>query len=211
MTARSRIEAWQEEYVTAHLDDRPRAAVARAAGVSVRTVYRIVREHGGTLLRRLSERDPRAVALVREHFPQMTGREIERAFGIPKGRAERIARDIGVRHTPQTLERLRREALERQAASRERIDYAAMARKCKALRRIDEYRVWEGKPQRTRYRLRRITARAYKARWHLCRHYGYAEAEGEPYTLLYDGGTRRVREEYYVRKYKFDFKEAEET
>lgn len=37
----------QRAYILAHLNDRPRTAVARAAGVSTATLYRIVRQAGG--------------------------------------------------------------------------------------------------------------------------------------------------------------------
>ena len=39
----------QVDYIRAHVNDRPRVKVARDAGVSLSTVYRIVREAGGEM------------------------------------------------------------------------------------------------------------------------------------------------------------------
>ena len=50
----------QRAYILAHLNDRPRTAVARAAGVSTATLYRIVRQAGGELLHERATRRPEA-------------------------------------------------------------------------------------------------------------------------------------------------------
>ena len=59
------ITQQQADYIRAHVNDRPRVKVARDAGVSLDTVYRIVRE----TLRRvppLQERGHQRQRLVRE-------------------------------------------------------------------------------------------------------------------------------------------------
>ena len=43
------ITQQQADYIRAHANDRPRVKVARDAGVSVSTLYRIVHEAGGEM------------------------------------------------------------------------------------------------------------------------------------------------------------------
>lgn len=203
----------QRAYILAHLNDRPRTAVAQAAGVSVSAVYRLVREHGGEMLVDRSRRNPQWVAIVRKHYPTMAGHEIERRFGITANRANKIAQDLGIKHTPETVSRLQREASMRLKISRSKIDFKAKAAKWSARRRLDQFRVWEGKPQQTNFRFATMTQKAYKCKHYLIRTYGYLADEGDPYTLLFDANTRRRpydgrktgTESYYTEKYHLKF------
>lgn len=204
------LPQWKTDYILAHVNDRPRAKVARDAGVSLNTVYRIVREAGGEMLYGRTRRNAEWVRIVKENYATMAGHEIERKYGITRNRANKIARDLGLRHTQETEERIRREAAERLIASRGHVD--ERKRRWKLTRRMDELRVLSGQPQQTGFKFKSITRRAYAAKWYLCHRYGYYECEGEPYTLLYDGRTRRrpergavASEEYYARKYKLKF------
>lgn len=89
-------------------------------------------------------------------------------------------------------------------------------KKRNARRRLDEMRVWSGQPQLTHFKLKRISHKAYKAKWHLCHAYGYREDPRDPYTLLYDEHTDRREkvlrknghEEYYTKRYHLRFKAA---
>lgn len=196
--------------VLAHLEDRPRTRAARLCGVSLRTFYRLVHEHGGALRHELASRNPEHEALVREWFPTMSGKEMEARFGILKGRAEKIAKELGVRHTPGTVERLRRKTMGNLVRGRETRDVMKGARKRKRTYREEELRVCEGKPQLTRLRLRKLPCRVYKAKHYLVGRYNYFAVEGEPYVLGYDGETRRCRREaYFSRKYGLAFEESE--
>lgn len=205
----------QRAYILAHLNDRPRTAVARAAGCSVTSVYRLVRAHSGTMLYERAKRNPEWERIVREYYPTMAGHEIERRFGITPNRANIIARELGIRHTPETEARLQSETKERLRQARKNIDHEKRARRWKARRRLDQYRVWDGKPQQTAFRFSTMTKRANKCKHYLISTYGYIAVEDEPYTLLYDHTTRRRpldgckwgTERYYTEKYKLTFKE----
>lgn len=213
-----RITPEQRAYILEHLNDRPRAEVARKAGVSISTVYLAVRENGGEMDYTRDRRNPEWERAVRENYAAMSGHEIERRFGMTHNRANKIARDLGLVHSAETLGRIARERQKSLALGRKKIDWKKAARKTRAKRRLDEMRMWEGKPRLTRLRLRTITVAACKAKYRLCRKYGYYECEGEPYALLYDSGTRRPDglspfrkpEEYFTRKYGLHFFEAEE-
>lgn len=207
----------QRSYILAHLNERPRTEVARKAGVSVSAVYRLVRDNGGELLRDRARRNPEWVAIVRKRYPTMAGHEIERRFGITPNRANKIAHDLGIKHTPETEARLLREARSRLRANLGRVDQRKKAARWKRRRQLDQWRVWEGKPQNTGFRFATMTRRAYKAKHYLLRKYGYIAVENEPYTLLYDSATRRRphdgrkngTERYYTEKYHLQFRPEE--
>lgn len=199
------------ELVLAHLNDRPRTRAARLCGVSLATFYRIVREHGGEMRHDLASRNPEYEDLVRKWFPTMSGKEMELRFGILKERAEKIARELGIKHTPDTEERLRRKTIGNLERGRETRDVMKGARKLKRIWRNEELRVSEGKPQLTRLRLRTFPYRVWKVKYYLKKKYDYFEVEDEPYVLGYDVDTRRCRREaYFSRKYGLEFVEAEE-
>lgn len=213
-----KITPGQRAYILEHLNDRPRMEVARKAGVSVSTVYRLVRENGGGMDYTRDRRNPEWERIVRENYASMSGHEIERRFGITRGRANRIARDLGLRHTAETWLEIRRMCQENLAGGRRNVDWKKAARKTRAKRRLDEMRMWEGKPRLTKLRLRVITTAACRAKCQLRVKYGYHYCEGEPYTLLYDGGTRRPDgasprrkpESYFEQKYGLRFCEADD-
>lgn len=206
------------EYIIAHINDRPRTAVARAAGVSISTVYNIARRVGAEMLVERTRRNPEWEAIVRKFYPTMAGHEIERAFGITFNRANKIAADLGLKHTPETLKRLRQEASKRFKENIKKIDDEARTKKWKVRRRIDELRIMEGKPQQTNLRFRDTPKRTYNIKSHLVRTYGYIKSPDDPYTLLYDENTKRRivgpkstrkigTEQYYENKYHLKFKE----
>lgn len=206
-----KITQAQVDYVLAHINDRPRVKVARDAGVSLGTLYRIVRENGGELRHDLSTKREGIEDTVRAYYPTMTAPEICARFGYSKTRVNTWAKRLGVRHTPETEQRIRQENMARLAEAKKHIDYKAMGQRLKRKRRYDEMRVLSGLKPLTRLRLKTMPTKAYKAKWNLCRKWGYTTADGEPYTLYYDGTTRRMDESYYTKKYglKFEYYGAE--
>ena len=204
------ITRQQADYIRAHVNDRPRVKVARDAGVSMCTLYRIVREAGGEMRYEHTRRNPEHVEIVRRCYPVMTTREIADRYGIGYGRVNKIARELGVCHGPEVQARQERERNARLAAARANNDFAAIAAKRKRRKHYDELRVMSGLKPLTRLRLKTMPTKARKAKWHLCRKWGYTTADGEPYTLYYDGTTRRSKNEsYYTKKYGLKFKNNE--
>ena len=203
------ITQQQVDYIRAHVNDRPRTKVARDAGVSMCTLYRIVREAGGEMLYERMRRNPEHVEIVRRCYPVMTTREIADRYGINYGRINKIAAELGVRHGGEVLERLERERNERINASRSKIDYAAIAAKRKRKKHYDELRVMSGLRPLTKMPLKAMPDNAYKAKWHLSRRRGYIEDGGDPYLLFYDASTRRMNERYYTKKHGLKFERYE--
>ena len=150
--------------------------------------------------------------IIRRYYPIMAGREIDRKFGFSLGYANKLARKIGVKHTPETIERMKRE----NRLKCHKIDVKAKVRKWKLKRKLDELRLLEGKPQLTKFRIRTIPKRVTYARQRLIYNYGYYACEGDPYTLFYDKDTKRLKtagdkkgtEGYFVNKYGFKFEQV---
>ena len=206
-----KITQAQVDYVLAHINDRPRVKVARDAGVSLDTLYRIVREAGGELRHDLSTKREGIEDTVRAYYPTMTAPEICARFGYSKTRVNMWARRLGVRHSAETEQRIKTESMARLAEARAQMDYKAAHDKWRRKRRYDELRVMSGLRPLTKFRMKAMQRKAYQAKWNLCRKWGYTTADGEPYTLYYDGTTRRMDESYYTKKYglKFEYYGAE--
>lgn len=201
----------QVDYIRAHVNDRPRTKVARDAGVSMTTLYRIVREAGGEMRHDLSRRNSEYWEIVRRCYPAMTTREIADKYGILYGRVNKIARELGVRHSPEVRERMRAENAERVRASRSKIDFAASAAKRKRKRRMDELRVLSGLPQRTRLKFAALSTQGRQTVWRMVRKHNYFQMDGEPRTLYYDGETHRTPFEARHRiKYGIRFMPADD-
>lgn len=205
-----KISPEQRAYVIAHINDRPRAAVARAAGISTDSMYRIVRANGGELRHDLATRCEGIEETVRRHYPAMTASEISARFGYSKKRVNVWARRLGVRHSPETEERIRREQLAQLAEARERADRKAAHEKWRRRRRMDELRVLGGQPQQTRFRFAAMPVQARQTVWRMVAKRNYFQAEGDPFTLYYDGETSRVpTEDYLANKYGLRFIQAD--
>ena len=192
------------DYVIAHINDRPRTKVARHVGISMSSLYRIVREHGGELRYDLMRSNPENIELVKKYYPTMTGGEMQAKFGILKGSAEKIAHRLGIKHTDETMARIRQKFRNNITNNRYKIDYAKSSKKAQIKRRIDQFRVWEGKPQLTKFTIARTSAKVRRTKWYLIKRYAYIETT-EPYTLMYDKDTHRINERYYIDKYKLKF------
>ena len=181
-------------YIAAHLDDRPRTTVARAAGVSMNTLYRIVRELGGERRMELARRKPGVEEGVRRLYPLHTAAETAAMLGVGKAAVLRWAARLGVRHTAETEARIREDS------------------RWRLTRRRDELRVMSGERQRTGFRFAAMPPRSRQAKWYLCVRYGYLEAPSRPFALWYDRETVRTKKEaYFARKYGFEFLEWEEN
>lgn len=205
-----KITQAQVDYVLAHINDRPRRKVAEAAGLSITTVYLIVREHGGELRHDLSTKREGIEETVRRYYPDMTAKEISERFGYSKTRVNMWARRLGVRHSAETEERIRQENMARLAEAKKHIDYKAMGERLKCKRRMDELRMLSGLPQRTRFKFAALSTQGRQTVWRMVRKHNYFQMDGEPRTLYYDGETRRVHTEARLaKKYGLHFVAAE--
>lgn len=190
-----------------------RSALARLAGVSPSTLYRIIRAAGGRIDHARSMRQEQWRDTVRKLWPDHTGKEIERITGgeIRANRAKKIARELSLSHSPETLRRI---ALQWQGALSQAHRPEVVARraaKWKATRRLDELRVLACEPQRTRFRFRTEPRGAAGERYQLRHRYGYFTLGPDLRTLYYDAQTRRrhAAETRATRRYGFRFLPAD--
>lgn len=205
-----RITQAQVDYVLAHINDRPRVKVAESAGISMGTMYQLVRKHGGELRHDLSTKREGIEETVRRYYPDMTAKEISEKFGYSKTRVTTWARRLGIRHSAKTEERIRQENIARLKEAQKHIDYKAMGEKWKRKRKVDELRVLSGLPQRTRFKFASLSTQGRQTVWRMVRKRNYFQVEGEPFTLYYDGETNRVpTEARLAKKYGLHFVAAE--
>ena len=179
-------------YALAHITERPLTQVARRAGLSLSTVYRLARQAGAPLDGGRDRKREGVEELIARLYPHMTASEVARETGMCKSTVNRWARRLGVAHSPETLERIAREQAARRAKSWTAETARKRAEATRRRRRMDELRILSGQPQETRFRFKRMPLRCYKAIWHYVNHRGYFQVDGEPYSLYYDGQTRRT-------------------
>lgn len=191
-----------------------RREIENLTSVNHTTVRHIVNDSlAGHEIRSKIRATKEALDLVRELYPNTAGVEIDRRQGWPIGTANYLAKCyLGLKHTDEFEAELREKSRARCIENFKNADHKAAGRKLKAKRKLEEMRVWEGKPQLTRMKIARIGNRAYSARRRLVREHGYIEDEDNLFTLYYDEDTeRRMKkpydEAYYVERYKFKFEE----
>lgn len=210
----------QRAYLLEHINDRPRTEVAKAVGLSVWTVWKFARENGGEMLYRHSDS---YMQIVIDNYRNMSGREIVRRFGIPQTSVYAIVRRLGLKHSPEFIQG-ERNRLSKLHLLRSKEAIMRGARKRQIKMRMEEMRVWEGKEQLTKFRLKSMCNKDCRIKSKLIRKYNYFAIEGEPYVLYYDSQTRRLTgrnslgrinsrssESYYTKKYGFTFAPADEN
>lgn len=199
-----------EDYVIAHINDRPRIKVAQHCGIAISTVYSIVRAHGGEIKSELTKKRDGIEEQITRMWPTMSASEIAKELGIGKVSAARWARKLGLQHTPETIRRLQMKASLKIDYAKRQMDYKAVHRKRSRSRKVDEWRVMSGLPQRTKFKIKLIPDKVYKTMWHLQKKYNYFFEPGRA-TLYYDSQTdRRPNEQYYIDKYGIKFEQADE-
>lgn len=198
------------DLVVEHMNDMPRIKLARLAGMSTYTLYNIIHTAGGQIDHSRSTRQEAWRDTVRRLWPDHTGTEIQALTGMRFNRAEKIARELGLKHSAETMQRIKAKRAEE--LKRVHHDPEAQRRKTakwKATRRLDEMRVLACEPQRTRFKFCKEPKGAYSIRHLLLCRYNYFTADGDKRTFYYDAETRRTpKEAYHTRKYGFKFAPA---
>lgn len=192
------------DYIKAHINDYPRKEVAKAAGVTVHTLYKYITILGGTKIdNRLSKE---AIRKISDLYRTNTAREISELLDIPISTILRQVSKFGLEHDEETKIRIRKERNKSLRNYWNKEKYANKGRKLHMQYKMDELRVMSGKPQETRLRIRKLSPKALNAKMYLRRSCNYFYSDGEPFVLYYDSETKRhPKEEYYTRKFGFKF------
>lgn len=199
-----------EERIIARLNERPRRKVAEEIGVSLGTLYRIIKKHGGEMRYDLSTRHSDIEDTVRRLWPTMSASEISKATGISKSVILRWHQILKVAHTPETVERLEKERKERFAVAKQSFDQVKKAEKWRHTYRMEQWRVLSGMKQKTGFRIKVIPNNTYRVMWYLANKYDYFFERGRA-VLYYDSQTRRARNEgYFIDKYHLRFEQADD-
>lgn len=198
------------DYVIAHINDRPRRKVAEQCGICISTLYRIIRENGGEMRHDLCCKREGVEDIIRELWPTMTASEISQKTGISKSVVLRWHRRLGVEHTAETKERIVRKRDETFRLAKPRIDQAKRTKTWKHTRLMDEWRVWGGQPQKTRFKIKLIPKRVYRVMWYLQSKYNYFFENDRP-VMYFDSQTQRTaKESYFAEKYGVRFEQADD-
>lgn len=199
-----RLTKEQIDYIKVTINDYPRKEVAKAAGVTLHTLYKYITILGGTKIdNKLSKETISQISVM---YQTMTAREISEVLNIPQSTILGQVSKLGLKHNVETINRIRKERNKslRNYWNKER--YASKGRKLHMQYKMDELRVMSGKPQETKLRIRKLSSKALNAKMYLRKSYNYFYSKGEPFILCYDSETKRhPKEEYYTEKFGFKF------
>ena len=158
----------QKNYIKEHPDESP-YAMSRNFGCSVQTVYWWLHKLHGDSFKDARERRRNEIhESIRNMYPEMSSSEISKVLGITKSCVANIAKSLGVKHTRETEDRLRRKCAH--AIVRPEI-IAKRSESLKKTLRLDRYRAANGIKQKTRRKFKTIPSRCLCARNYLCNKY----------------------------------------
>lgn len=202
----------QKNYIKEHPDESP-YAMSRNFGCAVQTVYWWLHKLHGDSFKDARERRRNEIhEYVRNMYPEMSSSEISKVLGITKSCVTNIAKSLGVTHTRETEERLRRKCA--QAIVRPEV-IAKRSESLKKTLRLDRYRAANGIRQKTRRKFKTIPSRCLCARNYLCNKYNYFYDKdyGELLTIFYDSETKMLtadQQKHYETKYGIKFLQGAE-
>lgn len=199
-----RLTKEQIDYIKVHINDYPRKEVAKAAGVTLHTLYKYITILGGTKIDNKLNKE--TIRKISDMYKTMTAREISELLDIPISTIMRQVSKFGLEHDEEKKIRIRKERNKSLRNYWNKEKYASKGRKLHMQYKMDELRVLSGKPQETRLRIRKLSPKALNAKMYLRKSYNYFYSDGEPFVLCYDAETKRhPKEEYYTRKFGFKF------
>lgn len=188
----------QRRYVLEHQNERPYTKVAKDAGISIRTLYSVLRKQDRSTLRkkeRWSMQKEKAARVVPELYAAMSEREIEKEYGIDRHFIRQVAKRLGLKHSQETISRLRKKG----------------GLKTQQVWKADRTRYLSGQPQLTKFRIAKYSHKLRLVVNRLIRVYNYFTDEevGGLYTLYYDEDTKRTPNEHtFSKRYGLKFEKA---
>lgn len=177
------------DYIKVHINDYPRKEVAKAAGVTLHTLYKYITILGGTKID--NKLNNETIRKISDMYKTMTAREISEVTNIPQSTILGQVSKLGLKHDVETINRIRKERNRSLRSYWNKEKYASKGRKLHMQYKMDELRVLSGKPQETRLRIRKLSPKALNAKMYLRKSYNYFYSKGEPFILCYDSETKR--------------------
>lgn len=196
-------------YVLNHINDRPRTIVAKAAGISLSNLYRIIHANGGLVRSTLYGRKSDLVEKLTELYPTHSGVECAKILGVDKSTVSRWAVQLGLKHNEDTEQRIIQQRDSTLQLCRKNIDVAKRARTWKRRRKMDELRVLSGQEQKTKFKIKFLPRRLYLAMYYLSRKYGYKVIDSKHLEMMRppDWGEEKYYfiERHFGQKHKITF------
>lgn len=140
-------------------------------------------------------------------YPTHSVREIADFIGCNDSHLYKLAKELGLHHTKETLHRIKEKQMANLIRAYDKDVVEKRVKTRKKIIRMERLRVMSGESQRTRLKVLKMPSKAYHAKHNLIARHGYFAFEGENYTIGYDKNTRRIDEERYKEKYGFKFEE----
>lgn len=200
------ISSEDMEYIVRHINDTSRDELAKKFGISRQSIYKIVRQNNGIDRRKKFDIDE----IVYKYYPNMSAREMAERFGHSKSLYIKRAKQLGVKKSKEFLIRQQSNnynALRAFLNTEE--GRKKVAKSIVKMYRMERFRVDSGMKQKTRIRLRKYPKKYRNAMRHLVVKRGYIQSEDDKSLFFRDKNTKRSREEYFTKKYKFKFEQYE--
>jgi len=150
--------------------------------------------------------------LIEELYPNHSSREISVKIGAHKSSVIRYAAQNGLKHTPETTERLRRKVRDSMIASRTKDVYKKIGEKRKRMILCERLRLLQGERQRTKLRISTLPQNVRNRIASLCHVFNYFRGDDlNERVVFYDSETKRnaKAEKFAMRKYHIRFENAE--
>lgn len=148
-------------------------------------------------------RSIRLKPVIIQNYPYMLPRELEEKFGVPQSTIRQWARQLKLKHTPETIER-RKERYKNNLQTPEIISKRSAKRR--KTMRMERFRIMSGMRQQTKLRISILPKKTSNSIRRLVTLHNYFRSETDSLTLHYDEQTRRTpNEEYFSRRYGIKF------
>ena len=210
-----RMTIEQKEYLREHINDRPRAELARKLNISYNNLLQWVHKLGGEIDYDSFRRNDELRSKIKTLYETMSISEVAKVLHCKETSVMSVVHRMHLRRDDdETRKRLREKSNANMAAA---IESNKRLQKIKRQIRVDIMRIKSGeKPLTNRY-YRMYPAKTQSALNHLCCKYSYfmypnLRDRKEP-IAFYDGDTKRLsdkREQYYIDKYDIKFMQAED-
>lgn len=152
-------------------------------------------------------RSSRLKPVIVQNYPYMLPRELEEKFGVPQSTIRQWARQLKLKHTPETIERRkeRYKNMKTEHLNTPEIISKRSAKRRKTMR-MERFRIMSGMRQQTKLRISILPKKTSNSIRRLVTLHNYFRSETDSLTLHYDEQTRRTpNEEYFSRRYSIKF------
>jgi len=148
---------------------------------------------------------------IEENYPYMSGREVGEKVGMDRNWINTYARKHGLKHTPDTIKRIKEGRLHNLTHSRTKETYKKISGAFKKTYKMEVFRVLSGYKQKTKLKVCVLPKKTRRRITMLCHSYNYFKSDDlNSSTVYYDSETKRnaKAEEYAKEKYGIKFEEA---